>query len=219
MQLGMCEYLVNHGKSGAIGRFVAATPLTLVRGDRVVVRSQRGLEMGVVMCPANARQARLLGSVLVGELLRPANGDDLTALELLRPLTQKLFDDSRQLIRDLALPAEIIDVEVLLDGRRAILQHLQAAECAWDAVVRRCACGTAWTCCWKTWRCRRNRKKWRRVVGAANRIVAGWRVARAVAPRAAVAGAVRRVVLAVWIWRRISDSCARRWNSTNAFRC
>ena len=108
MQPGMCEYLVNHGKSGAIGRFVAATPLTLVRGDRVVVRSQRGLEIGRLDVPGECATARLLGSVLVGELLRPANGDDLTALELLRPLTEKLFDDSRQLIRDLALPAEII---------------------------------------------------------------------------------------------------------------
>ena len=36
-----CEYLVSHGSSGGVGRFVPAVACR--RGDRVVVESQRGL--------------------------------------------------------------------------------------------------------------------------------------------------------------------------------
>ncbi len=134
MQPDGCEYLVNHGKSGAVGRFVSAAPLGLQRGDRVVVRSRRGLEVGTVLCPANARHARLLVGVLVGELLRSAGVDDDAALVRLQPLAQRLFDDSRRLVRELDLPAEVLDVEVLLDGR-AVVQHVQAAACDWEPFV------------------------------------------------------------------------------------
>jgi hypothetical protein len=135
MQPGSCEFLVNHGKGGAVGRFLAAEALPLRRGDRVVVRSPRGLEVGVVLCPAGPRHARLLGDALVGELLRPAGPDDDAALERLRPLAERLFEDGRRLALDLDLPAEVLDVEMLLDGRRAIVQHVQAAECDWDGFV------------------------------------------------------------------------------------
>jgi hypothetical protein len=129
------DFLVNYGKGGAVGRFRTGLPLPLRRGDRVVVRSERGLEVGVVLCPSGDRHARLLTGVLVGELLRPAGPEDDAALARLGPLADRLFEDSRQLVRELGLAAEVLDVEVLLDGRRAILQHVEAAACDWDGFV------------------------------------------------------------------------------------
>ena len=46
------EYLVHHGAAGHVGRFRAAGD-GCARGDAVVIRSQRGLELGEVLAPAD----------------------------------------------------------------------------------------------------------------------------------------------------------------------
>src|SRR5262249_60728152 len=70
------EYLGNYGCSGDFARFREVEPLACRRGDRVVVRSGRGLELGTVMCGATERHGQLLASTFIGELLRPAAADD-----------------------------------------------------------------------------------------------------------------------------------------------
>jgi hypothetical protein len=129
------EYLVSHGNSGGVGRFAAAPGLTCRRSDRVVVQSQRGLELGVVLCQATARHARLLHSTPVGQLLRRAGPEDEQAAIRQRAAAHRLFDDSRRVAAELALPIEILDVELLLDGNRAVVQHLRWADCEYGQFV------------------------------------------------------------------------------------
>ena len=81
-----CEYLVSHGKSGGFGRFVSAVPLVCRRGERVVVMSRRGLELGSVLCPATAGHAQFLGETSVCDLLRRATPDDEAAAGRMEPL-------------------------------------------------------------------------------------------------------------------------------------
>jgi hypothetical protein len=130
------EYLVSHGKSGGFGRFRAVEPLVCQRGDRVVVRSARGFELGVVMCPATARHAHLLKDRSMGELLRRATSEDEQRAELLRQHSQCLFEDTRRSVSALSLPLEVLDAEILLDGRSAIIQHLRWADCDLEPLVQ-----------------------------------------------------------------------------------
>src|SRR5207253_380857 len=123
------EYLVSHGKTGALGRFVAVSLEPLSRGETVVVQSDRGVTLGVVLCEATERQARLLGAAAAGKLLRRADADDETMRQEVRRREQALFDAARDLAAVLQLPMEILDVELSLDGRRAILQYLLAGNC------------------------------------------------------------------------------------------
>src|SRR2546421_556463 len=44
------EVLLGYGKVGDFGRFRAAAPLPCRRGDQLVVRTPRGLELGAVLC-------------------------------------------------------------------------------------------------------------------------------------------------------------------------
>ena len=53
------EYLLSYGTAGDFGRFRPTRPLTCRRGDRAVVRSARGLELGVVLCEAQPGHAAL----------------------------------------------------------------------------------------------------------------------------------------------------------------
>src|SRR5205807_2272841 len=89
------HYLVSHGKSGGVGSFVAPGPMVLCRGDRVVIDGPRGREAGTILCPANIRQARLLGAMDSGSIVRSLIPDDEAALAGLHELGQQLFDFSR----------------------------------------------------------------------------------------------------------------------------
>ncbi len=117
------HYIVSHGKSGALGSYAVAIPLHLGRGERVVLESPRGLEVGTVLCPASIRQARLLGAVSTGTIQRPVGPEDEIALVGLEERGRRLFNAARDLARQSKLPLEILDVDMLLDGR-AILQFV-----------------------------------------------------------------------------------------------
>src|SRR6516162_3667615 len=101
------EYLVSHGKSGAFGRFVPALPLDCRRGDAVVVQSQRGLELGVVLCPVTDSHMRFLGHTAVGPLLRRATPADANAAREMEALGQRVFEDGRQIAARLEVALEV----------------------------------------------------------------------------------------------------------------
>jgi hypothetical protein len=130
------EYIVGYGSSGGFGRFAAEGSLVCGRGERVVVESVRGLEMGVVLCPATPLHAQLLPPASGGRLLRPAAADDELAEEQCRQRAQGLFEECRRLASALDLPVEVLDAELLLDGRLLIVQHLAPPDCDAAALVK-----------------------------------------------------------------------------------
>jgi hypothetical protein len=126
------DYLVSYGAGGDFGRFRAAAPLACLRGDRVVVRSARGLELGAVLCPARARHERLPA----GDLLRVAGpADEALALER-DTAAQALLERAATLVAELDLPVEFLDAEVLLDGEHAVLHHVRWGDADIRPLVR-----------------------------------------------------------------------------------
>jgi hypothetical protein len=123
------EYLLSYGNAGDFGRFQSAQRLPCRRGDRLVVQSHRGLEIGAVMCLATEGHGRLLKDKYVGRILRAATPEDEHSAQRMLRRGHQLFEDGRRLAANLDLPLEIIDAEVLLDGRQAILHYLRWMEC------------------------------------------------------------------------------------------
>src|SRR5262249_26662278 len=121
------EYLVSFGLTGEFGRFRTAAPLTLRRGERVVVRSPRGVEVAEVLREATPGHARFLPNTSVGSLLRRITAEDEYHEIERRVCGQRLFERGRQLAAQLDLPLELLDVEVLLDGQHAVLHQLRGA--------------------------------------------------------------------------------------------
>ncbi|SRR5579872_488707 len=126
------EYLVSYGLAGDFGRFRSLTALACRRGERVVVRSHRGLEVGNVLRPATPRHATFLPNTTLGQLLRRVTPDDERHLEALRDRGCLLLARGVDLADELGLPLELLDAEVLLDGEHAALHLLRVA----DADVR-----------------------------------------------------------------------------------
>jgi hypothetical protein len=123
--MGSLEYLIVHGLSGDFGRFRAAAPLDLPRGAEVVVRSDRGLEMGRVLRPATPRHAVYLPNTTVGALLREAGPEDRVLAARRAERAGELLARGGQLIEELGLPLALLDAEVLLDGKRAVVHQVR----------------------------------------------------------------------------------------------
>jgi cell fate regulator YaaT (PSP1 superfamily) len=109
------------------------------RGERVVVRTVRGVEIGTVLREATPRHAGFLPNTTVGPLLRRSTPDDEAAVERQRVRAQELFDRARTLTAELGLALEVLDVELLLDGKNAVLQHLRFGDCDVRELVSTCA--------------------------------------------------------------------------------
>lgn len=120
------QYVVSHGKSGVVGVFTAADALPLRRGQAVIVQSGRGLEIGTVLREATVRQARLLGAVSAGALLRGVTREDQTRRDEQTALEHAIFETSRAWAQRDGLALDILDVDLLFDGRQAIVQFVGA---------------------------------------------------------------------------------------------
>jgi cell fate regulator YaaT (PSP1 superfamily) len=122
------EYLLRYGLVGDFGRFRAARPLALRRGDRAVVRSHRGLEVAEVLRAAVPGHATFLPNTSVGQLLRLASPEDECQAKRTGETARRLFERGRRLAAELELPFELLDVEVLLDGEHGVLHQVRWGE-------------------------------------------------------------------------------------------
>jgi hypothetical protein len=123
------DYLLTFGSAGDFGRFHPVKPLVCRRGDRAVIRTARGVELGTVLCATAPGHVRYLPNISVGQLLRVAGPDDMETARRMKSRGQVVFADGQQTAAELELPLEILDAEVLLDGQRAVVYHVRWANC------------------------------------------------------------------------------------------
>src|SRR5208337_1942780 len=70
-------YVVRYGRMRFLGEYTAPEDQEHFRGQRVVIRTDRGTELGEILCPATERTAKYLEQSVPGEILRPATHEDL----------------------------------------------------------------------------------------------------------------------------------------------
>ncbi len=114
------HYLTQYGRLGFVGRFRSEFQLT--RGDRVVVRGPRGIEIAEILVAPE----RFSGTD-DGDVLRAATPADDAETSRLDAHSQALLADASSRGSELGLPLAFVDIEVTLDGT-AILHALP-----WDA--------------------------------------------------------------------------------------
>jgi hypothetical protein len=108
------EYLVEFGRAGHLGRFTGSSGFA--RGDRVVIRSSRGLEEGAVLGPSR----HALADPFIGAVLRAMSDVDRATVAGRRELAARLFARAAELAGGIA----VVDAEVMFDGRGAILHAI-----------------------------------------------------------------------------------------------
>src|SRR4051812_43882479 len=70
------DYVVRYGRMRFLGEFSGLQGQDHPRGQAVVVRSDRGTELGEVLCPSSERASQFLANPTRGEILRLPTPDD-----------------------------------------------------------------------------------------------------------------------------------------------
>jgi cell fate regulator YaaT (PSP1 superfamily) len=119
------QYIVRYGLQRSLGAFSVKGQHSLARNTEVILRSDRGMEWGLVLCPATEETSGYLGSTeSKGRLLREATDQDRILWEEVRAKEKEEFQGARQLIADQKLQMELVDVEHIFGGERIVFYYL-----------------------------------------------------------------------------------------------
>lgn len=129
-------YVVRYGRMRFLGEFAGLEGGEHPRGEKVVVRTDRGTEVGDVLCPATDRTASFLESPSRGEILRTATAEDLEASERLESLRSQGYESCVKLIESRRLQMSLIDVEAILGHERMIFYYLAEKRVDFRELVR-----------------------------------------------------------------------------------
>ncbi len=115
------HHLVRVGALAHVGRFTAVDAVRYPRASRVVVRTGRGLELGeVLQPPANSADT----APADGSILRGVTVEDQLLEARLERNRQSAYEACAARLESLGLPAVLMDVEHLFDGRSLVFYFL-----------------------------------------------------------------------------------------------
>ncbi len=119
--MGM-EHLVRTGLMGVVGRFDGGGFKHYRRDAQVIVRTERGLEFGHVICHLDDGQPS--GLPVSGQILRRATSEDRLMLERLDRYRNQAFEACERLIQQRRLRGTLVDVEQTFDGQSIFFYFL-----------------------------------------------------------------------------------------------
>jgi cell fate regulator YaaT (PSP1 superfamily) len=106
------QYLVRVGQMGRLGRFLSIEGPRYPRRSRVLVRTERGLEVGQVLAPLSPVSA----GPSDGALLRRLTVEDELLVARLERRRHEALHACTQRLAELGCPTPLLDVELLFDG-------------------------------------------------------------------------------------------------------
>lgn len=117
-------YVVRYGQMRFLGEYTGLLGQEHPRGQRVIVRSDRGTELGEILCLATDRSALFLENPGRGDILRVASTEDLAVEERLEEIHRQAFASCKELISKRRLQMVLVDVEAILGLERMVFYYL-----------------------------------------------------------------------------------------------
>ncbi|HTU18965.1 MAG TPA: regulatory iron-sulfur-containing complex subunit RicT [Gemmataceae bacterium] len=117
------SWIVRHGAMRFLGTFDADTD-SYARGQEIVVRTERGLELGQILCPASPRAVELIAEPTRGRIVRLLTDRDRDDRERLRRIEESELETCVRFVEQRHLQMELVDVEHLFGGERIIFYFL-----------------------------------------------------------------------------------------------
>jgi cell fate regulator YaaT (PSP1 superfamily) len=118
------KLLVRHGAMRFLGEFAPAAGVEAKRADTVIIRSERGIEAGEVLCQATPQAIAVIPEPTHGDLLRVATPEDRAKLKQLGELREMDYSAGTRLIATHKLPMQLVDVERIFGGERIVFYFL-----------------------------------------------------------------------------------------------
>jgi cell fate regulator YaaT (PSP1 superfamily) len=117
-------YIVRYGRMRFLAACSGAPDLEYSRGQKVVIRSDRGTEIGEVLCAATDQTARYLEEPVHGDILRAATTEDRGQELALTAVQNEAFSTCQELITKRRLQMDLVDVEGILGHERIVFYYL-----------------------------------------------------------------------------------------------
>jgi cell fate regulator YaaT (PSP1 superfamily) len=117
------HWIVRHGAMRFLGQFDPEGGV-YARGDEVVVRTDRGLELGQVLGEATPRALELLGEPTRGRIVRRMTDRDRAERDRLREAEREELETCTRFAANRRLQMELVDVEHLFGGERIVFYFL-----------------------------------------------------------------------------------------------
>jgi len=128
--------IIRYGLTGMLGRFTCRLE-GWKRGQRVVVKSDRGQEMGEIVCPSTSACFRQnVSEKVVGEVLRFATHADEIEERHMHNGEERELAFCRERIAARNLPMRLVQAEHLFGGDRIIFYFLSESRVDFRALVR-----------------------------------------------------------------------------------
>ena len=130
------KYLVRHGVMRFIGVFTADLDFVFRRQETVIIRSDRGLEAGELLCPATPQAVAMIPEPTSGQLVRCANAEDRKRIADIVDIQKREYTTGRELIVQHKLAMQIVDVEHLFGGERVVFYFLSESRVDFRELVK-----------------------------------------------------------------------------------
>ncbi len=149
--------LVRYGRMNTLGWFEHHEAHIPKTPSRVVVKTNKGLELGHIvgqLCPYKAGQFRLsqdqtkkyfdnsnidLSVDQAGKFIRYATADDISEERHLRKITEEELKCCRRFVKELGLPMKIVDAEHIFGGERLIFYFMSDGRVDFRELVKKVA--------------------------------------------------------------------------------
>jgi cell fate regulator YaaT (PSP1 superfamily) len=118
------HFIVRYGAMRVIGNFDAAGATGYRRGQDVIVRTERGLEAGEVLCPSTPQAVAYLTDPTGGHLVRVMTADDRQQQDEIRRVAKRQFESAQAHVRSLRLQMQLVEVEHLFGSERIVFYFL-----------------------------------------------------------------------------------------------
>src|SRR5438046_5685832 len=118
------HWIVRHGVMRFLGDFEPGEGVPCQRGSCVLTRTERGLEVGDVLCEATPRAMEMIAEPTKGQIIRLLTTDDQEAAGHLKEKERQEFDACQRFIQQRQLQMALVDVEHLFGGERIVFYFL-----------------------------------------------------------------------------------------------
>jgi cell fate regulator YaaT (PSP1 superfamily) len=118
------RYVVRCGSMRKLGVCTTGRGETFLRGAQVIVRTDRGLEAGEVLCEATDQAVAQLQDPGRGQVLREMTADDRRERSRLEAHEPQVYDVCAEAVTRFGLPMQLVDVEHIFGGERIVVYFL-----------------------------------------------------------------------------------------------
>lgn len=134
----MPKYIVRYGLMRLMGVFetTGSDAAEYARDTKVIIRTDRGLETGEVLCQATESSVESLDEVFQGQILREMSRNDANEVTRIHEQQPNQLDICQKSIDKLGLEMQLVDIEHIFGGERIVVYYLADGRVDFRELVR-----------------------------------------------------------------------------------